>query len=166
MRVCIGLRETSASGPIGSDGGTLGTIEWVGAGSTVSGSPQGVLVNASPGEWQTLTFEPQLHPVSAMTGDGVLSSATGLGTLEHVAIASVGDAGPHTLYIDYIEQLCVPGDYDGDNVADLTDFQEFGDCMTGPDAGPVDPSCVAFDVDEDDDVDSEDFAQMQWRLGQ
>jgi uncharacterized lipoprotein YddW (UPF0748 family) len=165
VRICIGVRETSASGPIGSDGGTSGTIEWVGAGSTVSGSPQGVLVSALPGQWQTLTFEPQLHPVTAMTGDGVLSSATGMGTLEHIALASTGDAGPHTLYIDYIEQLCVPGDYDGDNIADLADFQEFGDCMTGPDAGSVDPTCTPFDIDEDNDVDAADFAQMQWRLG-
>ena len=165
VRICVGLRETSASGPIGSDGGTSGTIEWVGAANTVSGSPQGVLVNASPGEWQTLTFEPQIDPVLAMTGDSVLTSATGMGTLEHIAIASTGDAGPHTLYIDSIEQICVPGDYNGDNVADLADFEAYGDCMTGPDAGPVDPSCTAFDLDEDDDVDAEDFAQLQWRLG-
>ncbi len=165
VRICVGLRETSASGPIGSDGGTSGTIEWVGAANTVSGSPQGVLVNASPGQWQTLTFEPQIDPVLAMTGDSVLTSATGMGTLEHIAIASTGDAGPHTLYIDSIEQICVPGDYNGDNVADLADFEAYGDCMTGPDAGPVDPSCTAFDLDEDDDVDAEDFAQLQWRLG-
>jgi len=100
-----------------------------------------------------------------MTGDSVLTSATGMGTLEHIAIASTGDAGPHTLYIDSIEQICVPGDYNGDNVADLADFEAYGDCMTGPDAGPVDPSCTAFDLDEDDDVDAEDFAQLQWRLG-
>lgn len=161
LRVCIGLRETGTAVDIGSDGGTTGTIEWVGAGSTVSGAPQGVLVTAQPGVWQTLVFDPQLDPILAMTGDGALASPTGRGTLEHIAFSVVDDAGPHTVYLDDIEQLCAPGDWDADGDLDLADFAHWTDCMTGPVAGPPTAPCRTFDLNHDAHVDTADFARLQ-----
>ena len=40
------------------------------------------------------------------TGDGVLSSPTNKGTLEHLAFSSTGGAGPFTVYIDDVESIC------------------------------------------------------------
>ena len=51
------------------------------------------------------------------------------------------------------------GDFDGDGDVDGSDYEHWGECMTGPDNGPYgDPVCVAFDFDGDDDVDLEDFS--------
>lgn len=53
------------------------------------------------------------------------------------------------------------GDYNIDGNVDLTDFDDWDDCMTGPDAGPFDPGCGAFNADTDTDVDLADFARFQ-----
>jgi parallel beta-helix repeat protein len=50
------------------------------------------------------------------------------------------------------------GDYNCDQVVDLTDFGSWPACMTGPDGGPYPAGCEAFDFEYDDDVDLEDFA--------
>ncbi len=52
-------------------------------------------------------------------------------------------------------------DMDGDGDVDLTDFANWAGCMTGPDAGPYDSGCAAFDFDENGDVDLDDFAGFQ-----
>jgi len=61
-----------------------------------------------------------------------------------------------------------PGDFDGDGVADLSDYEVFFDCMSGPDVEPdpmppVTPQeCLeAFDFDDDGDIDHGDFAGFQ-----
>ena len=58
------------------------------------------------------------------------------------------------------EVLPAVGDYDNDGDADLDDYAEFPDCMSGPDPGVLpDQVCrSAFDSDADDDVDLKDFA--------
>ena len=56
------------------------------------------------------------------------------------------------------------GDYDCDRVIDLYDFQAWDGCMTGPDAGPYDPGCEAFDANADGSVDLSDFAYLQRAL--
>ena len=53
------------------------------------------------------------------------------------------------------------GDYTCDQVVDLDDFAEWDACMTGPDGGPYDDGCEAFDFDYDGDVDLADFAAFQ-----
>ena len=105
LRVTLGVRETGTTADVGQNGGTAGTIEWVGAASQISGAPQGVLLTGQPGVWQTLVFDPVTDPVLGFTGDGNLSSPTGKGTVEHLAFSSAGTAGPFTVYIDDIEQL-------------------------------------------------------------
>ena len=106
FRLALGIRETSTTAEIGADGGGGGTIEWVGAGSDSNGAPQGVLVEPMPGVWQTFVFDPHTDPIRGMTGDGVLTSLTNKGTLEHLAFAAVDTAGPFTVYIDDIDLLC------------------------------------------------------------
>ena len=58
------------------------------------------------------------------------------------------------------------GDYDGDRDVDLDDYQDFADCLSGPEATPTPPETAAeclgaFDFDKDDDVDLADYGFMQ-----
>jgi len=115
LRVCLGIRETGVDVPLGQDGGTNGTIEWVGVESKIGNAPQGILVTAKPEVWQTITFVPRLlENVWPFTGDGFLHAANNKGVLEHIAFTAVDHAGPFTLYIDAIEQACPAPDPAGD----------------------------------------------------
>jgi len=58
------------------------------------------------------------------------------------------------------------GDHDGDGDVDLVDFAQMPDCLTGPDAGPVEIGCEGFDFDLDADVDVADFAVFQEAMTQ
>jgi len=163
LRLAVGIRETGTLADVGADGGAGGTIEWIGAASDVSGAPQGVIVEPMPGVWQTFYFNPQTDPIHPMTGDGVIFSATGKGTLEQLAFSAVDSAGPFTLYLDDVQLLCAPpafGDFDGDGDADLADFLILADCLQGPDV-PVAGDCLATDADGDTDVDLADVAAFQ-----
>jgi hypothetical protein len=53
------------------------------------------------------------------------------------------------------------GDYDVDGDVDEEDYARFGDCITGPDAGPIAAGCDLFDFDLDADVDAGDFQTFQ-----
>lgn len=54
----------------------------------------------------------------------------------------------------------VPGDTDGDDDVDLTDYELFMRCMKGPDI-EVDPSCDVVDLQTDRSVDLRDFLTFQ-----
>ncbi len=100
IKVALGVRETGTTAAIGADGGTTGTLEWVGA-TVTSGSPNpSRVVNA--GEWTTLEFDLPSEVISAFpgSGNGVLSSATGKGVLEHLAIVPNDGTGVYNLYVD------------------------------------------------------------------
>ncbi len=58
------------------------------------------------------------------------------------------------------------GDYDCNRVLDLLDLMAWDACMTGPDVGPFDPGCEAFDFDASviGDIDLKDFAGFQRAL--
>lgn len=60
-------------------------------------------------------------------------------------------------------RIAVAGDLDGGGTINTTDFDLFADCLTGPgqvpSTSPVD--CVNADLDNDADVDLDDFAQFQ-----
>lgn len=166
LRVCIGIRETATTADVGADGGTSGPIEWVGAATDASGAPQGVLVEARPGEWQTLVFDPLTDPVHGFTGDGVLWTPTGKGVFEHIGFAVVDSVGPFTVWLDNVELLCaLPafGDLNGDGQVDYADFLLFADCLHGPDV-PVDGACQAASADGDPDVDLRDCAALAREL--
>jgi uncharacterized lipoprotein YddW (UPF0748 family) len=163
LRVAVGVRETGTTAAPGEDGGTGGTIEWIGAASDVGGAPQGRLLEGRPGEWQSLVFDPLTDPIHGMTGNGTLYSITGLGVFEHLAFSIVDGAGPYTVYIDDVSVICPPagwGDLDGDGDADLVDFASFAGCLQGPGV-PVDQACSPADADGDGDVDLHDARKLQ-----
>jgi len=58
-----------------------------------------------------------------------------------------------------------PGDFDDDGDCDLTDFANWSACVTGPDGGPYELGCEAFDIQFDADVDLRDFAGFQNAFG-
>ena len=57
------------------------------------------------------------------------------------------------------------GDFSCDREVGLDDYVAWLDCMTGPEGGPYERKCEAFDFDADGDVDVQDFAGMQGVLG-
>ena len=59
-----------------------------------------------------------------------------------------------------IESHTLPGDMNRDGWVDLTDYESFEACFTGPGAGPVDPACAPGDFDGDNDIDCTDWSQF------
>ena len=162
FRLCLGVRETGVDLPIGEDGGRTGTIEWIGADAVVSGAPQGVLVTAQPGVFQTITFTPHPGKLIGFTGDGALHAPYDRVVFEHLAFAMTDTAGPFTVYLDAIEQPCPPtADYDRDGDVDMVDFAHFQVCLTGAGSPQNDPACQDAKFDGDNDVDQDDFAFLQ-----
>jgi len=53
-----------------------------------------------------------------------------------------------------------PGDWDGDGDVDLTDFEAFVACMTGPAGGAFGPGCSTFDFNLDLKIDLDDAAEF------
>jgi hypothetical protein len=105
VRVGLGLRETTnaAGTTLGSDGGSSGGIEWVGITARTNSQPQPVRL-VPGGAWTVLTFDVPNEPVTAYAlGNGVLSTASGLGVLEHLAIVPADGPGAYSLYFDAFE---------------------------------------------------------------
>ena len=169
LRLAAGIRETGTDGEVGENGGTSGSIEWVGVAEDINGAPQGVLVEPMPSVWQTFIFDPVTDPIHGMTGDGVLWTPTNRGVFEHLAFSVVDSVGPFTLYVDDIDLLCeLPefGDLDHDGDVDFDDFSLFSVCLAGPEILTPPPECdpqdfVNSDQDGDGDVDLADFAGFQ-----
>ncbi|HQA00676.1 MAG TPA: family 10 glycosylhydrolase, partial [Phycisphaerae bacterium] len=162
FRLCVGIRETNTTAAIGEDGGSEGPIEWVGAAASNGGAPQGRLVQAQPGVWQTFEFNPLTDPVVSFTGDGHLP-VDGKGVFEHIAFASVGDPGPFTVYIDDIDLGCYSepfGDFNRDGHVDALDLSLFAECASGPSV-PLQAGCEFADANGDGFVDVNDFAAWQ-----
>ncbi|MCP4592327.1 MAG: hypothetical protein GY842_16465 [bacterium] len=82
--------------------------------------------------------------------------------------SSIGCIGQIAFAAGYVSvediYLAIPlprGDVDGDSDVDLEDHAAFADCMTGPNDGPPEGACNAFDFEPDHDVDLRDFAVLQ-----
>lgn len=107
VQVAVGCRETTTAigTAIGTDGGTSGAIEWAGV-TNVSGTapmPSRALVSNT---WTTLTFNfPNETIRSFSSGNGVLSTSSGLGVLEHLAIVPGNGTNVYTLYLDNFSVL-------------------------------------------------------------
>jgi predicted outer membrane repeat protein len=56
------------------------------------------------------------------------------------------------------------GDADCDEDVDAADFAAWPSCLTGPDAGPYDPSCLPLDADFDNDIDLADLSVFMRRF--
>lgn len=93
------MRETSSAGPIGSDGGTVGTLEWIGGISdNTTDPPKGRLIRA--GQWLWVGFCIPAEPVRAFAGNGILESTTGQGVFDELAIVPADGLGRYNLYLD------------------------------------------------------------------
>ena len=102
VKVAVGCRETTtaAGTALGSDGGTTGAIEWAGVTNTAGTAPMPTRTVAA-GSWTTLTFDLPHEPIASFSGgNGILSTAFGLGVLEHLAIVPVAGTGTNNLYLD------------------------------------------------------------------
>jgi hypothetical protein len=103
LKVAIGARETGnpAGTPIGSNGGATGGIEFVGVTNVGASSQPQATRTVSAGSWTTLVFDLPNEPVrNFASGNGVLSSATGLGVLEHLAFVPAAGSGAYNAYLD------------------------------------------------------------------
>jgi len=104
IRVGLGIRETSVApgSVVGSDGGSTGGIEWIGVTNKSMGAPMPIRQVAA-GVWTTLSFDlPREPALNFSGGDGVLSTPSGLGVLEHLALVPSG-VGVHNIYLDSFE---------------------------------------------------------------
>ena len=54
-----------------------------------------------------------------------------------------------------------PDDCNSDGWVNLIDYDDFDECLSGPDGGLPLPECNCFDVDGDDDVDLSDIHRFQ-----
>jgi len=77
---------------------------------------------------------------------------------------AAGGRGFDLEYVD-LDGGFMLGDHDANCVLDLADLLGWDACLTGPDAGPVPPGCEVFDFNSDDDVDLDDFGQLQELMG-
>jgi hypothetical protein len=102
VKVAVGCRETTtaAGTAIGSNGATSGGIEWAGV-TNLSGTAPMPTRTVAAGTWTTLTFDFPNEPILNFSGgNGILSTASGLGVLEHLAIVPVAGTGTNNIYLD------------------------------------------------------------------
>ncbi|MEO5803320.1 MAG: PKD domain-containing protein [Verrucomicrobiota bacterium] len=104
LKVGVGLRETGTSAAIGTDGGTVGVIEYVGVSNVVNGTPLPIR-SIAPNIWTTVEINLPTEPVAAFTGNGILESASGKGVLEHLCFAPDASAGAYNIYLDNFADL-------------------------------------------------------------
>ena len=69
------------------------------------------------------------------------------------------DAGDTSFRVDG-DVPVLPGNCDGDGDADLIDYSDLNACFLGP-GGGLDAECDCFDLDDNGDVDLQDFAEFQ-----
>jgi hypothetical protein len=122
--VSIGIRETGDAGPLGSQGGSAGDLEWIGASEKINGAPQGKPLSPA-NAWQTLTFDPANDPITSFLGDGEITETRG--TIEHLAVAvnaasSGRSTGAYRMYVDNV--VNVGADVGGGDFV-IADFESF-----------------------------------------
>jgi hypothetical protein len=118
----IGIRETGDAGPLGTPGSGIGSIEWIGTTTSVSGAPHGVLVTPQAA-WQTIVFDPA--QAVGFTGNGIIDGTRGV--LEHLAVAVDSNAlnrssGAYQIFIDNVINV---GAGAGGSDFVITDFDSF-----------------------------------------
>lgn len=87
----LGIREVTTDEPIGGNGGTSGTIEYVGA-TNDNGVLRGTRLIEPSTKWQHVYFDLPNIPaeeIIGFTGDGVLSTANNKAVLEHLAVTAI-----------------------------------------------------------------------------
>lgn len=119
IRLSLGVRETNAAGPVGSNGGSANGIEWVGRDTTT-----GLDLTLVPADnaWHEVRFN-IANPVvgfAGSTADGNLASTSGFGTLEHLRVANTADG--FTRYRIWIDDLV---NIVNDVATTITDFESY-----------------------------------------
>jgi hypothetical protein len=112
LKVAAGIRETGTSASIWADGGSSGTIEWVSNGGLSGTTPAGGMT-ITAGQWTHIDLNlatlAGAGNVQGFTGNGVIDQgATSKGVLESLALTSLGNAGPYTVYLDNFRVGAVP----------------------------------------------------------
>jgi len=112
MGVAASFRETNPTGDIGQNGGTTGTLEFVGV--TQGGSIPITLNTTTAGTWTSYQFDVQdptwaYNYVWPFTGDGYLDSTTGKGVLDGLALTPADGTGVYTLFIDNVQSVPLQG---------------------------------------------------------
>ncbi len=143
----LGIRETGGAGPVGANGGSSGTIEWLGASVTSNGAPQGKPISPSP-NWQTVTFDRTIDPAVGFTGNGTVEGTWGV--LESIAIAVDAGSpdrsvGSYQVYLDnFVSGTTVLADFDSQTPGSSYMFQPPGfsgstsmDLLTPPNLAAV-----------------------------
>ncbi len=99
---------------------------------------------------------------SAMTGPGPWPPGTITGCLTAGDLDDDGnlDLRDYAMF-QYVLRPRLFDDYNEDGVVDLDDYAAWDGCFTGPDSGPYDAGCEAFDAEYDGDVDLLDFSVFQ-----
>ena len=104
LAISLGIRETGGTGPIFSDAGTTGGIEFV--------NLDGQML-ALDGTWQQFTFTPASDTLTAFAGttaDSILDPGLEWAALEHIRIRNVeGITAPIRLWIDNITNTDASG---------------------------------------------------------
>lgn len=113
LYLSVGIREISGSNhTVGGNGGTTGSVEWIGVNSTSDGdqiAPIGTKITGN-NEWQEIDIDIQKSPVVQFPyedSDGILQK-TGFGVLDHLAFTVDPESestGPFTVLIDKLEQV-------------------------------------------------------------
>ncbi|HUU82913.1 MAG TPA: hypothetical protein VM243_05350 [Phycisphaerae bacterium] len=132
--------------------------------SDVTGDlPSGISARALAVDWR---FDPP-H-LYAGSGVGVYSSADGGATWIKDGLdlpnVNIGD-----LAVDLVEGTITAATYGRGTwraaLPVIPNFDDWPGCVTGPDAGPIDPGCEPWDFDLDDDVDVSDFSEFTIEYG-
>jgi N-acetyl-anhydromuramyl-L-alanine amidase AmpD len=97
IKLGVGVRESGTTAAIGADGGTTGSIEYVGC-STKNGTTPVPTRTINASNWTTVTFNLPSEPMQTLTGDAILAAAKG--TLEHLILYGAGGSGAYTVYVD------------------------------------------------------------------
>jgi len=107
LKVGVNVRETNPTGAIGENGGTTGTIEFVGVPSKTTGTPSAPIPSRAvgAGSWTTLKFDLPQEPAVGFTGNGILESTTGKGVMEALALVPTGGMGVYHVYLDNFVQV-------------------------------------------------------------
>lgn len=103
LKVALGCRETTnaVGTTIGSDGGSLGAIEFVGVTAVNTGSQPVATRTVPANTWTTLTFDLPNESVRNFSGgNNVLSTSSGLGVLEQLALVPNGTFGEYNVFLD------------------------------------------------------------------
>ena len=117
VKIALGVRETATTANIGENGGSTGSLEWVGSSGALGTGPNPTHTIPA-GTWTTVEFNLPSEPTTAFTGNGVL--ATGKGVLEHLALVPAGGLGAYNVYLDNFQVVTVQTNLAVDTASTIT----------------------------------------------